>query len=157
MRRLAAVVLMLLLCACSGGAERAAEAEKNRQQGAAFLAENAKVEGVVVRPSGLQYKVIREGTGAKPAAADTVTVHYRGTLIDGREFDSSYARGEPASFALNGVIKGWTEGLQLMSVGGHYRFFIPATLGYGRRGAGRDIGPDATLVFDVELLAVAGK
>lgn len=158
MKRLAVVALTALLCACSGGgADRAAEAAKNRQEGEAFLAQNAKVEGVVVRPSGLQYTVVREGAGPKPTAMDTVTVHYRGTLINGKEFDSSYARKEPATFPLNGVIRGWTEGLQLMGVGSHYRFFIPSNLGYGKRGAGQDIGPDATLIFDVELLAIAGK
>lgn len=154
MKRLAAVALIALLYGCSGNADRAAEAEKNRQEGATYLAANAKAEGVVVRPSGLQYKVIREGAGPKPGATDTVTVHYRGTLINGKEFDNSYARKEPATFPLNGVIRGWTEGLQLMGVGGHYRFFIPSNLGYGKRGAGQDIGPDATLIFDVELLDV---
>lgn len=154
MRRLVAVALMLFLPACSGGSDRAAEAAKNRQEGETFLAQNAKVEGVIVRPSGLQYRVIREGAGPKPMALDTVTVHYRGTLIDGKEFDSSYARKEPATFPLDGVIHGWTEGLQLMGVGAHYRFFIPSHLGYGKRGAGQDIGPDATLIFDVELLDI---
>jgi len=130
------------------------DAAKNREVGKAFLMENANRPGVVVRPSGLQYKVLREGDGPKPTVADRVTVHYRGTLIDGTEFDSSYARGEPATFALGGVIRGWTEGLQLMSVGSHYRLFVPPMLGYGSGGAGDKIGPDATLIFDVELVDI---
>jgi FKBP-type peptidyl-prolyl cis-trans isomerase len=104
--------------------------------------------------SGLQYKVIREGTGAQPKATDMVTVNYRGTLINGTEFDSSYKRGQPATFPLNGVIKGWTEGVQLMKVGSKYQFFIPSNLAYGERAVGPDIGPNATLIFEVELLDV---
>jgi len=129
---------------------------KNKQEGELFLAENGKREGVRTTASGLQYQVLREGTGAKPAATDRVKVDYRGTLLDGTEFDSSYARGRPAEFALNGVIKGWTEGLQLMPAGSKYKFFIPAALAYGERGSGQRIGPNATLVFEVELLEILG-
>jgi FKBP-type peptidyl-prolyl cis-trans isomerase len=132
----------------------AEQAAKNKEEGEKFLAENMKKEGVVTTASGLQYIVLKEGKGEKPTATDTVTVNYKGTLLDGTEFDSSYKRGEPASFPLNGVIKGWTEGLQLMSPGAQYRFFIPSDLAYGKRGGGKVIGPDATLVFEVELLEV---
>lgn len=131
-----------------------AQAEANRQAGADFLAENAEREGVEVTDSGLQYEVIEAGDGERPSAEDTVTVHYRGTLLDGTEFDSSYSRGEPATFPLNGVIPGWTEGLQLMPVGSTYKFYIPSELAYGERGAGQAIGPNSTLVFDVELLEI---
>jgi len=130
----------------------AAELEKNKKAGDAFLAENKKKEGVVTTASGLQYKVIKEGTGPKPKATDTVECNYRGTLIDGKEFDSSYKRGEPAKFVLGRVIPGWIEGLQLMSVGSKYEFYIPSNLAYGDQGAGADIGPGATLIFEVELL-----
>lgn len=119
-----------------------------------FLEMNKKKEGVVTLPSGLQYKVIRQGQGEKPKASDTVTVNYEGTLIDGTEFDSSYKRGEPASFPVNGVISGWVEALQLMPVGSVWELFIPANLAYGERGAPPAIGPDQTLVFKVELLAI---
>jgi len=132
----------------------AAKADAAKAKGDAYLAENAKKEGVQVTDSGLQYSVITQGDGAKPAATDQVTVHYRGTLIDGTEFDSSYARGEPASFALNQVIPGWTEGLQLMNVGSKYQLVIPQDLGYGERGAGGAIGPYETLIFEVELLEI---
>ncbi|MBF0188842.1 MAG: FKBP-type peptidyl-prolyl cis-trans isomerase [Magnetococcales bacterium] len=119
------------------------------------LEENAKKEGVTVTASGLQYEVLQEGDGPKPTASDTVRVHYAGTLVDGSEFDSSYKRGEPISFPLNGVIKGWTEGVQLMSVGSKYRFTIPGDLAYGARGVPQaGIGPNATLIFEVELLAI---
>ncbi len=128
--------------------------EKNKKEGEAFLAENKKKDGVVILPSGLQYKVIKEGTGKTPKLTDTVTVNYRGTLIDGTEFDSSYRRGQPATFPANGVIAGWTEALQLMKVGSKWQLFIPYNLAYGERGAGRDIGPNATLIFDVELLSI---
>ena len=140
-------------------AERAkALAEKNRKDGEAFLAENRKKEGVKVTASGLQYKVITEGTGRSPGSADKVTVNYRGTLIDGTEFDSSYKRGEPASFALNQVIQGWTEGIQLMKVGGKSMLFIPSELAYAGRGTpGGPIGPNAVLVFEVELLSIGEK
>lgn len=131
----------------------AAGAEQ-KKAGEAFLAENAKKEGVKVLPSGLQYTVIKEGTGKKPKATDNVKCHYEGTLIDGTMFDSSIKRGEPAVFPLNGVIAGWTEGLQLMAKGAKYRFFIPYNLGYGARGAGASIPPFSTLIFDVELIEV---
>lgn len=121
--------------------------------GQSFLAENAKKEGVIVTESGLQYEVITAAEGDKPLAADTVTVNYRGTLINGTEFDSSYSRGKPATFALNRVIKGWTEGLQYMSVGSKFKFYIPSNLAYGERTAG-DIPANSTLIFDVELLDV---
>lgn len=125
-----------------------------REDGERFLAENAKKEGVTVLPSGLQYTVIKEGNGAKPLATDRVKCHYEGTLPNGTIFDSSYKRGEPAVFPLNGVIAGWTEGLQLMNEGAKYRFFIPYHLAYGERGAGQAIPPYAALVFDVELIEV---
>jgi FKBP-type peptidyl-prolyl cis-trans isomerase FklB len=128
--------------------------EKNKKEGDAFLAENKKKPGVKTLPSGLQYQVLKEGKGPKPKATDTVKAHYKGTLINGTEFDSSEKRGEPASFPLTNVIPGWTEALQLMPVGSKWRLFIPAELGYGERGAGNLIGPNATLVFDVELLAI---
>lgn len=124
------------------------------EKGQAFLKENATKEGVKTTPSGLQYKVITEGTGASPKATDVVEVHYRGTTIDGKEFDSSYKRGQTISFPLNGVIPGWTEGVQLMKEGGKYEFFIPSNLAYGRQGAGGVIGPDETLIFTVELVKV---
>lgn len=129
-----------------------ASAQKNKSEGEKFLAENKKKEGVKTTASGLQYKVIKEGNGPQPKESDTVTVNYRGTLIDGTEFDSSYKRGQPATFPLKGVIKGWTEGLQLMKVGSKYQFFIPPNLAYGERQMGPDIGPDSTLLFEVELL-----
>lgn len=125
-----------------------------REDGERFLAENAKKEGVTVLPSGLQYTVIKEGTGANPVATDRVKCHYEGTLPNGTVFDSSYKRGEPAVFPLNGVIAGWTEGVQLMKEGAKYRFFIPYHLAYGERGAGQAILPYAALVFDVELLEI---
>lgn len=123
-------------------------------RGEKFLQENAAKEGVVSTTSGLQYKIVREGEGRRPSASDTVVVHYRGTLIDGTEFDSSYKRGEPIEFPLNRVIAGWTEGVQLMQEGAEFRFFIPSKLAYGPRGAGRVIGPNEALIFDVELLEV---
>ena len=125
-----------------------------REDGERFLAENAKKEGVTVLPSGLQYTVIKEGNGAKPLATDRVKCHYEGTLPNGTIFDSSYKRGEPAVFPLNGVIAGWPEGVQLMNEGAMYRFFIPYHLAYGERGAGQAIPPYAALVFDVELIEV---
>jgi FKBP-type peptidyl-prolyl cis-trans isomerase len=131
-----------------------AKAAEAGEVGKTYLAENAAREGVTVTDSGLQYETLQEGDGAKPTLEDTVTVHYVGTLLDGSEFDSSIARGEPASFPLKGVIPGWTEGLQLMSVGSKYRFVIPADLAYGERGAGQSIGPGETLVFEVELLEI---
>ena len=125
-----------------------------REAGEAFLADNATKEGVVVLPSGLQYLVLEEGNGKKPAATDQVKCHYEGRLIDGTVFDSSYRRGEPATFPLNGVIAGWTEGLQLMGEGAKHRLFIPYNMAYGTRGAGASIPPYAALVFDVELIEV---
>ena len=130
------------------------KAGKNLEEGKKFLEENAKKEGVVTTKSGLQYQVITEGKGAKPKATDRVSVHYKGTLLDGTTFDSSYDRGQPATFPLNAVIPGWTEGVQLMSVGSKYKLWIPAELGYGERGAGPKIGPNATLTFEVELLSI---
>ena len=129
-------------------------AEKNKKEGEAFLAANGKKEGVKTLPDGLQYKVITEGKGKSPKETDTVTVHYRGTLIDGTEFDSSYKRKEPATFPVNGVIKGWTEALQLMKEGSKWQLFIPANLAYGERGAGNMIGPNAVLIFEVELIKI---
>lgn len=130
------------------------QAEKNKADGEKFLAENAKKEGVKTLPSGLQYREIAPGTGKSPKATDNVTVHYKGTVIDGTEFDSSYKRGEPATFPVSGVIAGWTEALQLMREGAKWQLFIPSKLAYGERGAGGTIGPNATLIFDVELIAV---
>lgn len=131
--------------------------EKNVKEGKDFLDANKKKEGIVTLPSGLQYKVVKAGTGATPKASDTVKTHYRGTLIDGTEFDSSYKRGEPAEFPVGGVIKGWTEALQKMQVGAKWQLFIPSELAYGERGAGADIPPNATLIFDIELLEVVAK
>ena len=131
-----------------------AMADKNAADGKKFLEDNKKKEGVKTTASGLQYKALKEGNGPQPKAADTVTVDYRGTLIDGTEFDSSYKRGQPATFPLNGVIKGWTEGLQLMKTGGKYQFFIPSDLAYGQRAMGPDIAPNSTLIFEVELKSV---
>jgi FKBP-type peptidyl-prolyl cis-trans isomerase len=128
--------------------------EANKKAGAEFLAANAKKEGVKTTASGLQYKVIEAGTGKTPAETDKVKVHYTGTLVDGKEFDSSVKRGQPATFPVNGVIKGWTEALQLMKEGAKYQLYIPAELAYGERGAGPVIGPNSTLIFDVELIAV---
>ena len=123
-------------------------------KGETFLKQNAKVEGVKTLPSGLQIKTISEGKGRSPKATDTVVVHYKGRLIDGKEFDSSYKRGQPAEFPINRVIKGWTEGLQLLKEGGKAELYIPANLGYGSQGAGGSIGPDETLIFEVELVAI---
>ncbi|UCH81588.1 MAG: FKBP-type peptidyl-prolyl cis-trans isomerase [Nitrospiraceae bacterium] len=128
--------------------------DRNKKDGEKFLAENRKKEGVVTTESGLQYKIVTEGTGASPKSTDTVTVHYKGTLIDGKEFDSSHKRGQPATFPVNGVIKGWTEALQLMKTGAKWQLFIPSELAYGERGAGRNIGPNSTLIFDVELISI---
>jgi len=127
---------------------------KNGADGEKFLAENKKKEGVKTTASGLQYKVVKEGSGAQPKEKDTVMANYRGTLIDGTEFDSSYTRGQPATFPVSGVIKGWTEALQIMKVGSKYQLFIPANLAYGERAMGPDIGPNSTLIFEVELLDV---
>lgn len=135
-------------------AEMEAMVAKNKEEGESFLAENAKKEGVVVTESGLQYKVLEPGEGESPEVTDMVTVHYRGTLIDGTQFDSSYDRGEPATFPVVGVIAGWTEALQLMKPGAKWQLVIPPELAYGERGAGQVIGPNATLLFDVELISV---
>lgn len=135
-------------------AEAAEKGKAAKQDGEKFLAENGKKEGVITTASGLQYQVLREGNGQSPKATDTVECHYEGTLIDGTKFDSSYDCGQTATFPLNQVIAGWTEGLQLMKEGGKYRFFIPYELGYGERGAGASIPPFSTLVFDVELVSV---
>ena len=133
-------------------------AEKNKKDGEAFLAENQSKEGVVILESGLQYKVLKAGDGQKPTADDTVVSHYRGTLIDGTEFDSSYKRNQPATFPLKKVIKGWSEALQLMPVGSKWQLFVPSDLGYGARGAPRGkIGPNATLIFEVELLSIKAR
>jgi len=128
--------------------------EKNKTEGEAFLAKNKARAGVKTTASGLQYEVQKEGTGPNPKATDTVTVNYKGTLMDGSTFDSSYDRGQPATFVLNQVIPGWTEGVQLMKVGSKYKFYIPSALGYGDKGAGATIGPNAPLIFEVELLSI---
>jgi len=130
---------------------------KQKERGDAFLAENKKKEGVKTLPSGLQYKVIKAGTGKKPKLNDTVMTHYRGTLIDGTEFDSSYKRGQPVSFLVSGVLPGWTEALQLMEEGAKWQLFIPSNLAYGERGAGGVIGPNATLIFEIELVSIQEK
>lgn len=134
--------------------ERLAKAKTAKEAGEKFLAENAKREGVKTTASGLQYEILAEGNGAQPKASDKVKVHYRGTLIDGTEFDSSYSRGQPISFPLGNVIPGWTEGLQLVKVGGKAKLYIPSELAYGERGAGAKIGPNETLIFEVELLDI---
>jgi FKBP-type peptidyl-prolyl cis-trans isomerase len=130
--------------------------ESNRVEGEAYLASNAENDGVMITDTGLQYEVLREGDagGAQPSPVNQVTIHYRGTLIDGTEFDSSYSRGQPATFGVTGVIPGFSEGLQLMTVGSHYRFVIPSPMAYGPQGTGSDIGPNATLVFEIELLEI---
>ena len=137
--------------------QREEKAKKAVAEGEAFLAANKSKEGVVTLPSGLQYKILTAGTGPKPTASDTVKCNYRGTLIDGKEFDSSYKSGQPATFGVGQVIKGWTEALQLMPVGSKWQLFIPSNLAYGERGAGSEIGPNATLIFEVELLSIEEK
>jgi len=149
--------LFLMLCALgvAFGGPGMVMAQDNKAAGEAYLAENKKKDGVKVTASGLQYEMLKAGSGKQPKATDTVVVHYRGTLIDGTEFDSSYKRGQPIDFPLNRVIPGWTEGVQLMQEGAKYRFVIPSALAYGPRGTpGGPIGPDATLIFEVELLKV---
>lgn len=136
---------------------RTQSAENNKKAGETFLAENKKAQGVISLPSGLQYKVLKGGEGKKPTLDDTVVCQYRGTLIDGKEFDSSYKRNEAATFPVKGVIKGWTEALQLMPVGSRWQLFIPPDLAYGERGAGPDIGPNSTLIFEVELVSIKDK
>jgi FKBP-type peptidyl-prolyl cis-trans isomerase FklB len=134
------------------------QGEANKKEGEAFLADNKTKDGVVTLPSGLQYKILKEGTGPKPAATDTVVCNYKGTLLDNTEFDSSYKHGQPATFLVSGVIKGWTEALQLMPVGSKWQLFIPSELAYGARGGpGGGIGPNATLIFEVELMSVQPK
>ena len=131
--------------------------DANKKEGEAFLADNKSKEGVVALPSGLQYKVLKEGNGPKPTATDSVVCNYRGTLINGTEFDSSTKHGGPATFPVNGVIKGWTEALQLMPVGSKWQLFVPSDLAYAERGAGADIGSNATLIFEVELVSIQNK
>ncbi|KFI22946.1 FKBP-type peptidyl-prolyl cis-trans isomerase [Nitrosococcus oceani] len=134
--------------------KRAESGEKNKATGKDFLKTNKEKEGVVELPNGLQYRILKQGEGEKPAAEDTVVVNYRGTLVDGTVFDSSYERGEPVTFKVNGVIEGWQQALQLMPVGSKWKVFIPSDLAYGERGAGRLIGPNETLIFDIELLEI---
>ncbi|WP_347159111.1 FKBP-type peptidyl-prolyl cis-trans isomerase [Pontibacter chitinilyticus] len=136
------------------GQKQSGKSAENKQAGESFLAANKSKEGVKTLPSGLQYQVLQEGNGKSPSSSDSVTTHYRGTLIDGTVFDSSYERGEPATFPVNGVIAGWTEALQLMKEGAKWRLFIPSELAYGTQGAGDAIEPNATLIFDVELISV---
>jgi FKBP-type peptidyl-prolyl cis-trans isomerase FklB len=131
--------------------------ETNKKEGEAFFAANKTKEGIVTLPSGLQYKILTAGNGPKPTASDSVVCNYRGTLINGKEFDSSYKRGQPATFPVGRVIKGWTEALQLMPVGSKWQLFVPGDLAYGDRGAGPDIGPGATLIFEVELISIQEK
>jgi FKBP-type peptidyl-prolyl cis-trans isomerase FklB len=138
-------------------AKMAQAGDANLKEGQEFLAANKSKDGVVTLPSGLQYKILQSGTGPKPATTDSVVCNYRGTTIDGTEFDSSYKRGQPATFPVSGVIKGWTEALQLMPVGSKWQLFIPGDLAYGARGAGPGIGPNATLIFEVELISIQGK
>src|ERR1700686_2449870 len=139
-------------------AKAAQEADAKKKEGEEFLVANKGKEGVVTLPSGLHYKILKEGTGAKPTAADSVVCNYRGTLINGTEFDSSYKRGEPTTFPVSGVIKGWTEALQLMPVGSKWQLFIPSDLAYGARGTpGGPIGPNSTLVFEIELISIKEK
>lgn len=135
-------------------AQQAKAGDANLAAGKSFLEANGKKEGIKTTASGLQYEVLQEGKGNTPTAADTVKTHYRGTLVDGTEFDSSYRRGEPATFPVSGVIRGWTEALQLMKEGSKYRLYIPSDLAYGPRGAGDKIGPNAVLIFDIELLSI---
>ena len=132
-------------------------AKKNKNEGEVFMTANKKKEGVKALASGLQYKVIKAGTGRKPNMNDSVTTHYRGTLLDGMEFDSSYRRGQPVTFPVSGVIGGWTEALQLMEEGAKWQLFIPPNLAYGEQGAGGVIGPNATLIFEIELISVQEK
>lgn len=154
LKSFAAALTMAVTSILSNTTIMAQDASSNLAKGQAFLKENATKPGVHTTPSGLQYKVITEGHGKSPKSTDTVLVHYRGTTIDGTEFDSSYKRNEPISFPLNGVIPGWTEGVQHMKEGGKMQLFIPSNLAYGSRGAGGVIAPDSTLVFDIELLKV---
>lgn len=159
MRKIQAQVLLIVTVLLIGftmfSMANATTPEENKAAGIAFLAENSKKPNIVTTATGLQYEVLTAGTGsASPSATDNVTVHYKGTTLDGKEFDSSYSRGEPATFPLNRVIAGWTEGVQLMKEGAKYRFYIPSELAYGAQGAGRAIGPNAALIFDVELIKI---
>src|SRR5205823_6476998 len=153
MKRFIIIVSASLLALPLFGQENSPQL-KDKKEGAKFLEENKKKEGVKTTASGLQYKVEKEGAGPQPKGTDMVTVNYRGTLIDGTEFDSSYKRGQPATFPLNGVIKGWTEGLQLMKTGSKYQLFVPASLAYGERAVRPELGANATLIFEVELLEI---
>lgn len=149
--------ILLAAIACTATmfpATPAVHAQVGREKGEAFIAENGKKEGVKTLPSGLQYRVLKTGDGRQPTKADQVVVHYKGTLIDGREFDSSYKRGEPAKFGVTQVIKGWTEALQLMKEGSKWMLYIPSQLAYGEKGSGKLIGPHETLIFEVEMIAV---
>ena len=150
--RVIALLTVLLIGFTMSSTANATTPEENKLEGEAFLAENSTKDGVITTASGLQYLVLTEGEGPSPSASTSVTVHYKGTTLDGKEFDSSYSRNAPATFPLNRVIAGWTEGVQLMNVGAKYRFFIPSDLAYGKRGAGGDIPANATLIFEVELL-----
>jgi FKBP-type peptidyl-prolyl cis-trans isomerase FkpA len=152
--RIFSVIAIILAGITMFSMANATTPEENKAAGEAFLAENAKKPNIITTASGLQYEVLKKGEGAKPSATDSVTVHYKGTTIDGSEFDSSYSRGEPATFPLNRVIPGWTEGVQLMQEGAKYRFYIPSELAYGSHGAGRLIGPNSALIFDVELIKI---
>lgn len=153
--KILSIVTAILMGITMFSMANATSPEENKAAGAAFLAENAKKANIVTTKSGLQYEVLTPGKGTtSPSATSNVTVHYKGTTLDGKEFDSSYSRGEPATFPLNRVIPGWTEGVQLMTEGAKYRFYIPSELAYGEQGAGRDIGPNATLIFDVELIKI---
>lgn len=150
--RVVAILTALLIGFTMFSIANATSPAENKVAGEAFLAENAKKENIITTASGLQYEILTPGEGPSPTATTSVTVHYKGTNLDGDEFDSSYKRGAPATFPLNRVIAGWTEGLQLMNVGAKYRFFIPSDLAYGERGAGSDIGSNETLIFEVELM-----
>ncbi|WAK04223.1 FKBP-type peptidyl-prolyl cis-trans isomerase [Methylobacter sp. YRD-M1] len=152
--RILSVITIILVGITMFSMANATTPEENKAAGEAFLAENAKKPNIIKTASGLQYEILKKGEGATPSATDNVTVHYKGTTIDGNEFDSSYSRGEPATFPLNRVIPGWTEGVQLMQEGAKYRFYIPSELAYGAHGAGRLIGPNSTLIFDVELIKI---
>ncbi len=150
--RVIAILTIIFLGITMFSMANATSPEENRVAGETFLAENAKKENIITTASGLQYQILKQGEGSSPTATDSVTVHYEGTTLDGTVFDSSYKRGSPATFPLNRVIAGWTEGVQLMNIGAKYRFYIPSHLAYGQRGAGADIGPNSTLIFDVELI-----
>ncbi|MDD5461870.1 MAG: FKBP-type peptidyl-prolyl cis-trans isomerase [Methylococcales bacterium] len=153
--KISSIIIAIFIGITMFSMANATSPEENQAAGAAFLAENAKKPNIITTPSGLQYEVLTPGTGkVSPSATSNVTVHYKGTTLDGKEFDSSYSRGEPATFPLNRVIPGWTEGVQLMTEGAKYRFYIPSKLAYGEQGAGRSIGPNATLIFDVELIKI---